>query len=129
MSINPCVVKDEWTDKYFQENHSHNKELFNPVKAVLINSSVVDQQSRFNDVSSYIYNDGNSINHTIDSSPQDQSSFFKIEREKSTTSLDKSRLKNKAVRILQNSQVQATDRRDSGVPNLELAKHRERVPR
>lgn len=39
MSMEPKLLKDEYTDKYYHEDFAHNKELFNPTKAVLSNSA------------------------------------------------------------------------------------------
>ena len=33
MSVKPSMLKDEFTEKYFEEDNVHNKELFNPTKA------------------------------------------------------------------------------------------------
>ena len=30
MSLNPNMLKDDFTEKYYQEDNPHNKELFNP---------------------------------------------------------------------------------------------------
>ena len=35
MTYKPNSLKDEFTDKYYEENNSHDKVLFNPSKAVL----------------------------------------------------------------------------------------------
>ena len=35
MSVKPSMLKDEFTDKYFEEDNSHNKELFNPNKVAV----------------------------------------------------------------------------------------------
>ena len=35
MASKPVMVKDEFTDKYFEEDNEHNKLLFNPDKVVL----------------------------------------------------------------------------------------------
>ena len=35
MSVKPDMIKDEFTEKYFEESNPHNKELFNPNKAAI----------------------------------------------------------------------------------------------
>ena len=32
------MLKDEFTEKYYEEDNPHNKELFNPAKAALLES-------------------------------------------------------------------------------------------
>lgn len=39
MSVEPKLLKDEYTDKYYHEEYAHNKELFNPAKAVMSSSA------------------------------------------------------------------------------------------
>ena len=39
MSSKPAMLKDDFTEKYFEEDNPHNKELFNPNKAVVRNST------------------------------------------------------------------------------------------
>ena len=39
MTNKPIMIKDEFTEKYFEEANEHNKELFNPDKAVLTSST------------------------------------------------------------------------------------------
>jgi len=39
MASKPMMIKDEFTEKYFEEINDHNKDLFNPDKAVLQNSA------------------------------------------------------------------------------------------
>ena len=39
MSIKPAMMKDEFTEKYYEEDNPHNKELFNPNKAAILRNS------------------------------------------------------------------------------------------
>ena len=39
MSIKPAMLKDEFTEKYYEEDNPHNKELFNPNKAAILRNS------------------------------------------------------------------------------------------
>lgn len=36
MTVKPNMLKDEYTEKYFEENNEHDKILFNPNKAALV---------------------------------------------------------------------------------------------
>ena len=38
MAVNPKLIKDEFTDKYYTNQNMHDKILFNPSKAVLSGS-------------------------------------------------------------------------------------------
>ena len=40
MSVNPKLLKDEFTDKYYKQEFEHDKTLFNPSKAILSGCSV-----------------------------------------------------------------------------------------
>ncbi len=35
MTVKPNMLKDDYTEKYYEENNEHNKDLFNPNKAAL----------------------------------------------------------------------------------------------
>ena len=39
MSIKPAMLKDEFTEKYYEEDNPHNKDLFNPNKAAILRNS------------------------------------------------------------------------------------------
>ena len=39
MSVKPAPLKDEFTEKYFEEDNPHNKELFHPNKAAILRNS------------------------------------------------------------------------------------------
>ena len=47
MSMHPQLLKDEYTEKYFLEEHAHNKTLFNPSKAVLKRESAEPYRIKF----------------------------------------------------------------------------------
>ena len=39
MSVKPSMLKDEFTEKYFEEDNPHNKDLFNPNKCAVLTSN------------------------------------------------------------------------------------------
>ena len=39
MAKKPQMLRDDFTDKYFEESHDHNKDLFNPNRTVMRDSS------------------------------------------------------------------------------------------